>query len=69
MSFKDRFLKNSNDYGEFWPVYPLRLFVYLAGVYDERKVAWDCTTGSGQAVISLSKKYSTARATDVNRKC
>jgi hypothetical protein len=69
MSFKDRFLKNSNDYGEFRPVYPLRLFVYLAGVYDERKVAGDCAIGSGQSIIALSKKFSTARVTDVNRKC
>jgi ubiquinone/menaquinone biosynthesis C-methylase UbiE len=68
MSFKDHFSKNSNDYGQFRPAYPPQLFVYLAGLCNERKAAWDCATGSGQAATELSKNFSTVYATDASAK-
>jgi hypothetical protein len=49
VGFKDHFSARSDDYARYRPTYPDKLFQYLASVVEERSVAWDCATGSGQA--------------------
>jgi len=65
-SFKDHFSDASNDYRLYRPRYPSELFAYLASISPERKQAWDCATGSGQAALELSGYFSKVIATDAS---
>jgi len=46
--------------------YPSSLFDYLAGICDEHEQAWDCATGSGQAVPGLACRFRSVFATDIS---
>lgn len=46
--------------------YPEALFDWLAGLCVERKCAWDCATGSGQAAVSLARRFERVVATDIS---
>lgn len=64
MNFKDHFSKQADDYAKYRPVYPAALFEYLASQAKERKFAWDCGTGSGQAALGLAAHFDRVIATD-----
>jgi ubiquinone/menaquinone biosynthesis C-methylase UbiE len=66
MSFKDHFSKQASDYAKFRPQYPLELFEYLSGIAPQRKLAWDCATGSGQAAVGLAAVFERVIATDAS---
>ncbi len=68
MPFKDRFSGHAGEYARFRPRYPRELFEYLAGVSPERKWAWDCATGNGQAAVALAEFFEHVIATDASEK-
>jgi SAM-dependent methyltransferase len=68
MTFKDHFSVQAAGYAEFRPRYPAELFHYLAQSASERKLAWDCATGNGQAALGLAAHFERVRATDASAK-
>lgn len=64
--FKDFFSGHSAEYSTFRPGYPAQLFSKLASICTERKLAWDCATGSGQAAGCLAKFFDKVIATDAS---
>ena len=64
-SFKDHFSLQSAGYARHRPHYPDDLFAYLAGLTD-RRLAWDCATGNGQAAIALARHFERVVATDAS---
>jgi ubiquinone/menaquinone biosynthesis C-methylase UbiE len=62
----DHFSKIASAYlkGRFG--YPSSLFEYLAGLCKDREKAWDCATGSGQAVPGLACLFESVIATDIS---
>jgi SAM-dependent methyltransferase len=65
-SFEDHFSGLAKEYAQYRPHYPSELFTYLASVCPERRVAWDCGTGNGQAAVELAAHFSCVIATDAS---
>lgn len=53
------------QYAQFRPVYPEKLFSFLALVAKGRTLAWDCATGTGQAAASVARHFDRVIATDI----
>lgn len=68
MAFKDHFSKHAADYAKFRPHYPREMFEYLGTLAPNKKVAWDCATGNGQAAMELAKLFERVIATDASEK-
>ena len=66
MSFKDHFSGLAAQYSAFRPSYPPVLFDYLAQLCRERKKAWDCACGNGQATLALARHFGAIIATDAS---
>jgi hypothetical protein len=66
LTFKDHFSAGSQQYSEYRPCYPARLFSLLATLCPAHELAWDCATGSGQAAIGLADYFSRVIATDAS---
>jgi SAM-dependent methyltransferase len=66
MSFKDHFSRLAAPYSAFRPSYPPALFEYLAQLCRERRTAWDCACGSGQAALGLAEHFESVIATDAS---
>lgn len=66
MSFRDHFSQRSAAYARYRPTYPRELFVFLAEVSRNHRVAWDCATGSGQAAIGLAGRFDRVIGTDAS---
>jgi SAM-dependent methyltransferase len=64
MSFSDHYSANAAGYASYRPRYPRQLFEWLASVAPNRRVAWDCGTGSGQAAVGLAEHFAHVVATD-----
>jgi SAM-dependent methyltransferase len=64
--FEDHFSRQAGDYALYRPSYPAELFDYLASIAPERRVAWDCGTGNGQAALGLARHFSRVIATDAS---
>lgn len=64
--FTDHFAHVSEHYATYRPVYPEELFVWLAEAVPERKLVWDCATGTGQAAVALADYFKTVWATDAS---
>lgn len=64
MSFQDHFSNHSRIYSEFRPDYPEALIEWVCSLPAERKLAWDCGTGSGQAAVLLRSQFPRVLATD-----
>lgn len=62
----DYFSTQAADYAAYRPRYPAELFAYLASVTPDRRLAWDCATGNGQAAMPLAEYFSHVVATDVS---
>ncbi len=67
-TFKDLFSRQSSDYAKFRPNYPPELFQFLSTLNADRKTAWDCGTGNGQAAKELANYYRQVVATDPSEK-
>jgi SAM-dependent methyltransferase len=65
-SFADHFSRHAREYARYRPDYPEELFTFLAGLAPNRRAAWDCATGSGQAAISLARHFEAVVATDAS---
>ena len=63
-SFSDHFSTTAASYADYRPSYPRELFEWLASVAPDRRVAWDCGTGSGQAALGLGDHFAQVVATD-----
>jgi SAM-dependent methyltransferase len=66
--FRDHFSDHAADYREFRPVYPPELFDFLASAAPEKRLAWDCGTGNGQAAVGLAERFQCVFATDASAK-
>jgi SAM-dependent methyltransferase len=64
--FKDHFSGHAAAYAAHRPRYPDALFRFLAGLPAERRLAWDCATGSGQAALGLAAHFPRVIATDAS---
>jgi SAM-dependent methyltransferase len=67
MSFKDHFSKLAAEYAAFRPAYPPALFDYLAQLSPQRRMAWDCACGTGQASVALAEHFDSVIATDASQ--
>ncbi len=67
VGFKDHFSTRSRGYAQYRPSYPDELFQFLASITDDRNLAWDCATGSGQAAVALADYFSDVIATDASQ--
>lgn len=65
-AFRDHFSKQAERYSKHRPAYPDALFDYLAALARERKLAWDCGTGNGQAALKLARRFERVIATDAS---
>jgi SAM-dependent methyltransferase len=63
-SFSNHFSAGSSSYARFRPGYPRALFEWLASAAPDRRRAWDCGTGSGQAAVPLADHFAHVVATD-----
>jgi len=63
-SFHDHFSDTAASYATYRPGYPRELFEWLASIAPDRRVAWDCGTGSGQAALGLVDHFAHVVATD-----
>ncbi len=63
-SFLDLFSAQAAVYARARPRYPRGLFEFLAGLVPERRLAWDCGTGNGQAAVDLAEHFERVIATD-----
>ena len=66
--FKDLFSEQADRYAQFRPSYPADLFRCLASLVQERKFAWDCGCGNGQAAVELADHFERVIATDSSEK-
>jgi len=65
---KDNFSIQSKQYALFRPTYPKELFDHLIQLVDEKKLAWDCGTGNGQAASILAEHFEQVHASDISQK-
>jgi len=63
-TFEDHFSEQAGVYASHRPHYPGELYDYLASISPNRKLAWDCGTGNGQAALELAKRFNRVIATD-----
>lgn len=63
-AFKDHFSGHAESYARHRPVYPAELFAWLASAAPDRRRAWDCGTGNGQAAVALAAHFDEVVATD-----
>lgn len=66
--YKDLFSKNSKQYATSRPSYPKALYDFIVGLVDEKNLAWDCATGSGQAAAALADYFGQVIASDISAK-
>lgn len=64
--YNDHFSEVSANYNLFRPRYPTALFEHLDSICPEKKLAWDCATGNGQAAFSLARYFEMVIATDAS---
>ncbi|MBK2124902.1 class I SAM-dependent methyltransferase [Fangia hongkongensis] len=64
---KDYFSKQAEFYAKFRPNYPKALYDYLLSQTAEKKLLWDCATGTGQVASELSGYFNEVIATDLSQ--
>jgi SAM-dependent methyltransferase len=64
--FRDLFSRDSAAYAKFRPRYPPALFGWLATLPSQRRTAWDCATGNGQAATLLLPHFHRVIGTDAS---
>lgn len=65
---KDLFSKQSDLYAKYRPGYHTELLSYILQFVSERKKAWDCATGNGQAAVLLASFFEMVEATDASER-
>ncbi len=65
-TFTDHFGRQAGDYARFRPHYPPALFAHLAALPAQRRLAWDCACGSGQATVPLAAKFASVIGSDAS---
>jgi SAM-dependent methyltransferase len=65
-SFEDHFSRQAADYARYRPDYPEALFGFLVELAPNRRRAWDCATGNGQAALGLAGHFEAVVATDAS---
>lgn len=68
MTFKDHFSAGAVSYARYRPQYPQALFDFVLTLTPQRRVAWDCATGNGQAAVELARYFDHVIATDASAK-
>jgi ubiquinone/menaquinone biosynthesis C-methylase UbiE len=63
---KDLFSNQSETYAKYRPTYPQELFDYILEFVEQRKCAWDCGTGNGQAAGVLADYFEKVKASDIS---
>jgi len=63
---KDLFSEQSKTYAQFRPTYPQELFDYILQFVENKKRAWDCATGNGQAAKVLANCFEKVDASDIS---
>lgn len=63
---KDLFSKQAAAYARWRPGYPAELIEYIVSFVQDRKAAWDCATGNGQAAVMLAAYFEEVFATDLS---
>lgn len=66
MPVDDLFSKQAQIYARHRPKYPQAWYDYLALISPEKKSAWDCATGNGQAASGLANHFDRVFATDIS---
>jgi hypothetical protein len=56
---------SSSAYASDRPHYPSELFAWVASMCADRRTAWDCGTGNGQAATGLAPWFDRVEATDI----
>ena len=64
--FLDLFSEQASTYAAARPGYPDELFAYIASLAPDRRLAWDCATGNGQAARDLGRYFDRVIATDAS---
>jgi len=64
---KDLFSEQAKLYAQFRPTYPQQLFEYILQFVNEKKCAWDCATGNGQAAVVLADYFQKVEASDISQ--
>jgi SAM-dependent methyltransferase len=67
VGFKDHFSQRSDNYGQYRPTYPDKLFQFLASEVANDEIAWDCGTGNGQAATALADYFRKVVASDASQ--
>lgn len=62
----DHFSPLAGQYASFRPSYPVELFDWLAAIAPQRRLAWDCGAGSGQATLALASRFKHVVGTDIS---
>jgi SAM-dependent methyltransferase len=62
--FPDHYSSVAAHYARYRPHYPHALFAWLASVAPNRRLAWDCGTGNGQAATAMAAHFAHVVATD-----
>jgi ubiquinone/menaquinone biosynthesis C-methylase UbiE len=65
---KDNFSRQADIYAKYRPEYPQEVFDFIFSHIKEKKSAWDCATGNGQAAKELAKAFEKVYATDISQK-
>lgn len=64
--FEDHFSAHAAAYSAARPGYPPELFAWIAAGATDRRCAWDCATGNGQAAVALAGHFERVVATDAS---
>lgn len=67
-AFQDHFSAKADAYARYRPDYPAALFAWLRSLVSERRRAWDCATGNGQAALALAEHFDEVIATDASER-
>lgn len=63
----DPFSQQAALYAKYRPTYPDQLYACIFEHLKQKKIAWDCGTGSGQVAGYLAGHFETIYATDISR--
>lgn len=63
---KDLFSGHADQYAQYRPQYPQKLYAAILDSTDRREHYWDCATGNGQVARDLGRHFKYCYATDVS---
>jgi SAM-dependent methyltransferase len=66
LAFLDLFSRQASTYAAGRPSYPDELYRFIVSLVADRRLAWDCATGNGQAATDLARYFDRVIATDAS---